>query len=134
MKFAEHIKVTNYGNHYSTEIIAGDHTLTTDEPIEDGGQNEGPTAFQMLLSSLGACTAITVRMYADRKKWDLKEIHVYLNMEKVIENNEDVTKIYRKIEFEGNLDPDQIQRLMIISDKCPVHKTLEGKIEVVEMK
>ena len=88
----------------------------------------------MLLSSLGACTAITLRMYADRKQWDLQKVHVYLNMEKVMEGTEEITKIYTKLEFEGNLDEEQIKRLKIISEKCPVHKTLVGKVVVEEMK
>lgn len=133
MKFAEHIKVTNIGTHYETKIIAGNHLLTTDEPVDHGGKDLGPTAHQMLLSSLGACTAITLRMYADRKQWDLQKVHVYLNMEKVMEGTEEITKIYTKLEFEGNLDEEQIKRLKIISEKCPVHKTLVGKVVVGEM-
>ena len=89
MKFEKHIKVTNTGTHYETKIIAGNHLLTTDEPLDHGGQDKGPTAHQMLLSALGACTAITLRMYADRKQWDLQKIHVSLNMEKVMEGNEE---------------------------------------------
>ena len=115
MKFVEHIKVTNIGQHYETKVIAGNHTLTTDEPVDHGGKDLGPTAHQMLLSSLGACTAITLRMYADRKQWDLQKVHVYLNMEKVMEGTEEITKIYTKLEFEGNLDEEQIKRLKIIS-------------------
>lgn len=133
MKFQEHIKVTNTGEHYETKIIAGNHILTTDEPLDHDGLDKGPTAHQMLLSSLGACTAITLRMYADRKAWDLKKIHVILNMEKVIVEGEEITKIFQKIELEGNLDEEQRNRLMIISTKCPVHKTLVGKVEIVEL-
>ncbi len=133
MKYAEHIKVTNTGTHYETKIIAGNHVMTSDEPIDHDGKDLGPTAHQLLLSSLGACTAITLRMYADRKQWDLQKIHVYLNMEKVVESGEDITKIYIKLEFEGNLDEEQIKRLKIISEKCPVHKTLVGKVEVGEL-
>jgi putative redox protein len=136
MKFATHIKVSNTGNHYETTGHVGDHIITTDEPLDHGGTNKGPTAHQLLLTSLGACTAVTLRMYADRKEWDVKKIHVYLNMEKVDVFSgdpekpvrEEITKIYQRIEFEGDLNEEQIKRLMAISEKCPVHKTLTGKV------
>ena len=136
MKSEIDIRVTNVGDHYATTAFAGDHQIISDEPLELGGMNKGPTSHQILLSALGTCTAVTLRMYADRKAWPVKKIHVNLHLEKVevLSGNpekpmkEEITKITRKIEFEGELTEEQINRLLIISDKCPVHKTLTGKV------
>ncbi len=138
MKYSTNIQVTNAGEHFETSALVGDHVVIFDEPASHGGTDKAPTPHQMLLSALGACIAITLRMYADRKEWDLKKIIVSLNMEKINEVsgspenpiNEEITKIYRKVEFGGNLSDEQLKRLFIISDKCPVHKTLTGKILV----
>ena len=74
------------------------------------------------------CMAITLRMYANRKKWDLKKVEIHLNMEKNPEDQGESTIIYKKVELFGELDEDQRKRLMNISEKCPVHKTLSGPI------
>jgi len=123
---------------YTTEIRVGDHTLIADEPASVGGADLGPSPYGYLLASLGACTSMTLRMYADIKKWDLKEVTVHLSHEKT--HNEDCTdcankstkidKIDRVIELEGNLDDTQRTRLLEIADKCPVHKTLHSTVKV----
>lgn len=141
MKVDIDIRVTNSGDHYATTAFAGDHQIVSDEPLELGGTNKGPTSHQILLSALGTCTAVTLRMYADRKGWPIKKIHVHLHLEKFEElsgdaekpTKEEITKITRRIEFEGDLTEEQINRLITISDKCPVHKTLSGKI-IIENK
>jgi putative redox protein len=123
---------------FTTEILAGKHYLKADEPITAGGQNFGPTPYDLLLASLGACTAMTLRMYADRKKWDVEEIDVHLNYSKTYAldsenfNNKDaiIDKIDRCIEIRGSLDQKQLNRMLEIADKCPVHKTLHGDIRV----
>jgi len=128
MKFSENIVVSNDGAEYLTRSVAGNHTVLGDEPLDHGGTDAGPTAHQMLLSSLGMCMAITLRMYANRKKWDLKKVEIHLNMEKNPEDQGESTIIYKKVELFGELDEDQRKRLMNISEKCPVHKTLSGPI------
>lgn len=132
MKFKENIIVENDGAEYATTSLAGTHTVIGDEPEDHGGTNEGPTAHQYLLSALGMCIAITLRMYANRKEWDLKKVLVHLNMEKNPEDNGESTIIYKRVELQGNLDADQKKRLMIISEKCPVHKTLLSPIHIRE--
>jgi putative redox protein len=132
MKFDKDIVVTNDGAEYSTRSIAGNHTIIGDEPTDHGGTDEGPTAHQLLLSSLGMCIAITLRMYANRKEWDLKKVEVHLNMEKNPEDNGESTLIYKRVELIGDLDAEQRKRLMIISEKCPVHKTLSAPIHIRE--
>lgn len=123
---------------YTSDIIANGHRLTADEPTEMGGNNFGPSPYDYLLSALGACTAITLRMYANRKKWDLQEALVHLSHKKDYASDcedceTDKSKIdvmERSIKLKGNLDEDQKKRLIEIADKCPVHKTLHGDIEV----
>ncbi|ELR68442.1 hypothetical protein C900_00363 [Fulvivirga imtechensis AK7] len=123
---------------YTTQIQAGDHSLLADEPEKLGGNDLGPTPYDLLIAGLGSCTSITLRMYADRKKWPLEEVKVHLQHnqihEKDCESSEDanakIDHIEREIELIGELSSDQRQRLMEIADKCPVHKTLHGKITI----
>ncbi|HNP48088.1 MAG TPA: OsmC family protein [Bacteroidia bacterium] len=133
LKFEEPIIVTNSGEIYKTSVDTGRLEFFGDEPHEKGGADAGPTAHQLFLASLGTCTAITVRMYANRKGWDLKKITVRLNMEKVISGTEERTLIYKNVQCEGDLDEKQHERLLMIADKCPVHKTMLGPIEIKEM-
>lgn len=123
---------------YTSDIKAREHTLVADEPESVGGADLGPTPYDLLLSGLGACTGMTLRMYADRKKWDLKEVRVHLSHSKIHKDDCDtcdtkeskIDKIERIIEVEGNLTDDQKQRLSEIADKCPVHKTLHSEIHI----
>ncbi len=124
---------------YTTEIRAGNHMLIGDEPEEVGGNDLGPTPYGYLLASLGSCTSMTLRMYADRKKWDLKEVRVHLNHSKVhaedCDNcegkNSKIDRIESEIEVFGDLDEDQKKRLLEIAGRCPIHRTLHNPIEVV---
>lgn len=119
---------------YTTDIRAGNHDLVADEPESVGGNGFGPTPYDLLLSALGSCTSMTLRMYADRKKWDLREVRVHLNHEKKYQEDcidcenpkSKIDHIERLIELDGDLDETQRQRLLEIADKCPVHKTLEA--------
>ena len=120
------VTVVLEGDTYTSNVYAGDHTIIADEPISLGGDNMGPGPFELLLSSLGTCTAMTLRMYLNRKKWDVNKITVHLNGQK--EN--DTYVIYRALAIEGNIDDKQRNRLEEIADKCPVHKTLTNDIEV----
>lgn len=126
--------------HYRTEIYAGGHTLIADEPKEVGGTGLGPSPYDLLNASLGACTVMTLRMYADRKGWPLEVISARLKHEKVhakdcktCENKAATGKIdhiTREIQLEGPLDEAQRKRLMEIANRCPVHRTLHGDIHV----
>lgn len=124
---------------YRTEIAARGHAIIADEPKKYGGQDAGLTPYELLLSALGSCTAITLRMYADRKQWDLDEVLVHLEHFK--EHAEDcnscssdrtakIDKFVRTIELHGNLTFAERRRLLEIANKCPVHRTLENKIEI----
>ncbi len=105
------------------------HTWYADEPVADGGADTAPTPMQIMLSALGACTAITLHMYAGRKQWPLTHVDVDLQL-----NPEgkpaDGNQITRTITLHGGLDEEQRTRLLQIANACPVHKLLEGKVEI----
>ena len=112
--------------HFLTEIISGAKQVVADEPEELGGTNKGPAPGEFLLISLASCTAITIRMYADRKKWPVEKITVEVDFEKVA--NKTIFK--REVQLEGDLTEDQRTRLLQIANACPVHKTLTSPIEI----
>ena len=123
---------------FRTDIISNGFPLVADEPRSVGGTNTGPTPYDYLLSSLGACTAMTVRMYADRKRWPVESVTVTLSHRKVpaadcAECTTDsglVDVIDRSIEVVGGLSQEQRDRLLEIADRCPVHRTLHGEVVV----
>jgi putative redox protein len=114
--------------HYQTRVTAGKHVLIADEPPASGGGDEGADPFELLLASVGSCTAITLRMYADRKGWPLEHIHMELTLE--VDKERSVTNITKLISLDGPLTPEQNRRLMQIADKCPTHKVLTGTIRI----
>jgi putative redox protein len=124
---------------FTTEVIAGRHQMVADEPPSVGGSDEGPTPYGYLLAALGTCTAMTLRMYADYKKIDLKEVEVKLTHDKIHlkdgEHSESskgkIDQIKRNIRLEGDLTEEQRKRLIEIADRCPVHKTIEGKPQIL---
>ena len=131
--------VTRTGDEgYTTDIKAGRHHLIGDEPVSVGGNDFGPTPYDFLNIALGTCTGMTLRMYADRKGWPLKEVKVHLKHGKIhAKDCEDcetqegkIDYIERILELEGDLDEAQRQRLTEIADKCPVHRTLHGEVKV----
>ena len=123
---------------YTTQVKAGKHSFLADEPVEVGGKDLGPTPYDLLLASLGACTGITLRMYASRKGWPLNEIKIHLTHGKVHASDcEDcetregkIDHIDRVLELEGDLNHEQKARLLEIADKCPVHRTLHREVKV----
>jgi putative redox protein len=111
---------------YRTEITTGGKTVIADEPEELGGTDLGPAPGEFLMIALASCTAITLRMYADRKQWPVDKISVEVNFEKV----DNKTIFSREISLEGALDDEQRKRLLQIANACPVHKTLINPIEI----
>lgn len=130
-------------NGFATEIKTGNHFILADEPESVGGSDLGPNPYDLLVASLGACTAMTLRMYADRKKWDLQEVNVHLSHSKVHRDDAGICpdentpvkidKIDKLIELEGNLTEKQRSKLLDISSRCPVHRTLQQTV-VLESK
>ena len=126
------------GEGFRTELFAHGFSLVADEPVEYGGGNEGPSPYDYLLAALGACTGMTVQMYARRKGWPLEEALVRLSHQKIhaqdCENCEAeerrIDRFVRELELHGELDPEQRQRLLEIAEKCPVHRTLTGEIRI----
>lgn len=122
---------------FTTEIQVGNHGLIGDEPASVGGNDFGPTPYDLVMAGLGACTVMTLQMYARRKGWDLQEATVHLNHGKTwAEDCEDcetprkgkIDRFERILELEGNLDEKQRERLLQIANKCPVHKTLHAEV------
>lgn len=111
---------------YATQIVAGRHTLTSDEPADNGGKDSGPAPYDLLLAALSACTAITLRMYAGRKGWDLKAADVALHFYRV----GDKEIIDRIVTLTGNLDEAQIARLLDVCERTPVTKTLKNGLTI----
>lgn len=144
-KASEHIGITDpsvlvrgIGAGLSQEITAGRHHLTADEPVAVGGMDTGPNPYDLLLAALGACTSITVEMYARRKNWPLERIVVRLRHSKIhaehcaeCETREGILDhIDRELEFMGPLTAGQRSKLLEIAEHCPVHRTLKSEINI----
>jgi putative redox protein len=125
-------------NKFTQSIGVGGHHLRADEPESFGGTNTGPSPYDLLLASLGACTSMTLRLYADRKNWPLEHVSVRLKHEKIhardcaeCETKEGkIDRIDREIELQGALDASQRARLLEIANRCPVHRTLHSEVVV----
>src|SRR5215213_1305238 len=111
---------------YAQDISVAGHRLRADEEIEKGGEDTGAAPHELLLAALGSCTAMTLKVYAQRKGWPLRDVHVTLNGSTV----DGAFIITRQLTLAGDLDAEQRQRLTEIADKCPVHKTLSGTIRI----
>ena len=123
------------------EIDAGSNTFFADEPIEAGGGDEGPNPYELLLGALGACTSMTLLLYARRKGWPLEDVEVRLSHQRDYARDcEDcetkpvqIDLIERRITLKGQLDQAQRTRLLDIAEKCPVHRTLTGTVKVNDL-
>jgi putative redox protein len=116
---------------YQQTIRVGRHTLIADEPVAAGGTDAGPAPYDFLLAGLGACTSMTLRMYAERKGISLSRVSVELTREKAeIEGRGLVDRIVRIITLEGDLTVEQRVRMLEIANKCPVYRTLCSDIQI----
>jgi putative redox protein len=132
------VVVRNAPGGYRTEVSASGHTLVTDEPASVGGTEAGPTPYDLLLGAVGACTAMTVRMYAGRKGWPLEEVTVRLRQAR--DHAEDcadctakpvaIARIEREITISGDLTEEQRTRLLQVAERCPVGQTLAAGMKV----
>lgn len=122
---------------YTNHIYTKTHHILGDEPIGFGGNDSGLSPYELLIAAIGSCTTLTLKLYAKRKEWDLKEVYVYLSYAKKhaeeIENPEPdamgkLDFIRKKLKLVGNLSEEQISKLKEIASKCPVHKTVAGKV------
>jgi putative redox protein len=119
------------GGIYTQDVWARDHHLYADEPESLGGADLGPSPFEYVLAGLGACTTITLRMYAERKNWPVTHLAVDVSHKKSGFGTDEMKNVFvRKITIEGDLDDKQRARMMQIADKCPVHKVLAHANEI----
>jgi len=129
--------VDDEGVPYLQRVSLGPHVLKADEPVETGGNDEGPDPFDLLLASLGTCVSITLRMYANRKGWPVAGIHVELSWERFPTDGSGipfkaslVNGIEMQLSFSGPLSEEQEKWLIEIANKCPVHRTLSAPIPI----
>ena len=106
------------------------HSWHVDEPVEKGGGDTAPNPMQVLLSALGACTTVTLQMYADHKGWDLQEVKVDLVLDPEEPKAGEARQIVRQVHIAGDLDDTQKARLLKVAESCPVHKLLAGDINI----
>lgn len=138
LKVKKEVAVRLGASGYTTEVMVRHHQLVADEPASVGGNDFGPSPYELVTAGLGTCTAMTLQMYARRKKWDLQEVVVHLEHYKdyatdMMDPDTQSSKIDhfdRHIELVGKLDSDQRARLLEIANKCPVHRTLLGDIDI----
>lgn len=132
------------GHTYTVEAADGRHVITSDEKVADGGDDLGPTPHELLLSSLGACVAITMRMYANYKQWPLDDVSVHLTIENVVPSEPEFTAeetaaahgdklplIRSSVTVKGSLDAEQLARLQEVASRCPVHRVLRDRPAIV---
>lgn len=113
---------------YRTVISTDTHRFVTDEPMSLGGKDLGADPSELLSASLAACSVATMKMYADRKGWDMEEANVEVDFKKVVKT--EATRFIKTISLKGNLDEEQKQKLYEIASKCPIHRLLTGSIEI----
>jgi uncharacterized OsmC-like protein len=129
---------------YTVEAANGRQVFLSDESVADGGEDLGPSPHELLIASLGACVAITLRMYANYKQWPLEEVSLRLNIENVLPSEPEFTAqevaeaagekrplIHSSVTVEGDLTPEQLSRLQEVAGRCPVHRTLRARPAIV---
>ncbi len=124
---------------FTTEMKVGNHYMTADEPVDFGGNDFGPSPYELVSAGLSACTVMTLQMYARRKGWDLENVEVHtsytkthaVDCEACETDSAKIDTFYREIKFNGSFDEKQTKRLLEIAEKCPVHKTLHSETQVI---
>lgn len=124
---------------FTTLMKVGRHFITADEPVSYGGNDFGPSPYDLVSAGLSACTAMTIQMYAKRKEWNLENVEVHTSYSKVHAidcedyetNTAKIDTFHREIKLTGALDGKQIEKILQIADKCPVHKTLHATVQVI---
>jgi putative redox protein len=124
------ITATLDGEPYATRLTTRGISILADEPADHGGQDVGPRPHELLLGALASCTAITLRMYADRKQWSVGPIDVTAVMDRSQEGNKVDTRIRLEVRLRADLPADQRARLLQIAAMCPVHRTLENPVQM----
>ena len=136
------VVVTSKQNLQNEVRYGSGHTIVTDEPLEVGGEDAGPNPYTLILAALGTCISMTVTLYARRKQWPLEQVTVRLRQNRIhakdcqecAQNVEGyVHRIERSVNFKGDLTEEQLTRLLEISHKCPVHKTLSSQIVIADL-
>lgn len=125
---------------FAQMLIAGTHAFYADQPEDQDGDDLGPTPYELLLWALGACTSMTLMMYARRQGWDLRDARVHLHHDRVHEKDSErpddanarIDRIERVITLDGDLTVEQRRRLLAIAARCPVHRTLQNRPVVVD--
>jgi putative redox protein len=131
--------VTSVG-YLKQEITAGGHKLAADEPVEDGGTDTGPDPYSLLLAALGACTSMTLQMYARRKGWPLEKVEVSLRHSRIYASDCEacmtkegkISRIERYISLTGPLTEEQRAKLIKAAERCPVHQTLTSEVSIID--
>jgi uncharacterized OsmC-like protein len=132
------VVVTGSASGFTQQIAAGPHRLTSDEPVAAGGRDTGPSPYDLLLAALGACTSMTISLYARRRTWPLERVTVRLRHSRIhVEDCNDceemdarIERIEREIALRGALNDEQRARLLAIAERCPVHRTLTSTIQI----
>jgi putative redox protein len=122
------VSATIFKEHYRTVLTSDTNQIIADEPVSVGGTDQGFSPDELLASSLAACTAITLRMYADRKQFKLDQIDVEVSV--TWDKQARRTSLKKRIRFTGDLQPAEVQRLLEIADKCPTHVSLTNPIDI----
>lgn len=117
-------------DHFITHLNSENHQWVADEPLDKEGSDKGPNPYELLLSSLAACTLITLRSYIDVKKWEVERITAELQLEVEDEGGIRKSSIQRKVTFSGSLPEDVQKRLLTVAERCPVHRVLTGEIQI----
>ncbi len=133
-----YVSIETAEGRFQQKLAVGKHELLADEPLSFGGDDTGPTPYDYLLMALGSCTSMTIKMYADRKGIPLESVHIELEHSRDhvedcanCSNDENrIDVIDRAITLRGDLTDEQRARLMEIADRCPVHRTLENRIDI----
>ena len=124
-------EVVNKSESYTSGIQVNQHSLIVDEPLEKGGEDLGPAPGDYLCAALASCKAITLRMYVQRKRWNVDEIKVRVNLVLGTQMTSGNNTFYCQINFKGDLDDEQQKRLLVIANSCPLHRLLSKPSDIV---